>query len=83
MGVLCFYKEIAITKINNIIKVFQILIYYRGGQAGNKKNSKVNKARTVQSALARMSNMFMGTLTVKGPKASQAFGKLMNLFHLN
>ena len=32
------------------------------------------KAKTIESALARMSNMFMGTLTVKGPKASTALG---------
>ena len=27
-----------------------------------------------QAALARMSNMFMGTLTIKGPKTSTAMG---------
>ena len=32
------------------------------------------KTKTVQSALARMSNMFMGTLTIKGPKQSTAIG---------
>ena len=32
------------------------------------------KTKTVQAALARMSNMFMGTLTIKGPKTSTAIG---------
>ena len=42
--------------------------------SSRKSGAKSLKTKTVQSALARMSNMFMGTLTVKGPKSSTAIG---------
>ena len=45
------------------------------GQAGGAKLGTAElKTKTVQAALARMSNMFMGTLTIKGPKTSTAIG---------
>lgn len=45
-----------------------------GTGSGSKMGSAELKTKTVQSALARMSNMFMGTLTIKGPKTSTAIG---------
>ena len=45
-----------------------------GAGAGAKMGSEQLKTKTVQAALARMSNMFMGTLTIKGPKTSTAIG---------
>ena len=45
-----------------------------GSGSGTKLGSEQLKTKTVQAALARMSNMFMGTLTIKGPKTSTAIG---------
>ena len=45
-----------------------------GSGTGAKLGSEQLKTKTVQAALARMSNMFMGTLTIKGPKTSTAIG---------
>ena len=44
------------------------------GTSSSKLGSEQLKTKTVQAALARMSNMFMGTLTIKGPKTSTAIG---------
>ena len=45
-----------------------------GSGSGTKLAGEQLKTKTVQAALARMSNMFMGTLTIKGPKTSTAIG---------
>ena len=47
--------------------------------SGSRRGGKNLKAKTIESALARMSNMFMGTLTVKGPKASTALGDIKSV----
>jgi len=50
--------------------------------SGSRRGGKNLKAKTIESALARMSNMFMGTLTVKGPKASTALGDIKSVLNI-
>merc|ERR1712038_363070 len=45
-----------------------------GAGGAGKMGGKDLQTKTLQAALARMSNMFMGTLTIKGPKTSTAMG---------